>query len=173
MTRPLPVNVAPTACIGCGRELAPEAHRFCTWCLHPRPVFYGAHGGAGTSMLAGLLGGVDGGRFNTVDLDALPAKRLSVLVARTHLAGLQAMQHALGIYPDLYDLVVFNRDAPGRLTKPITDRAYIITGTAAATLTCPFVPAWRTDPTDTTDKSAAAFLTGFRNRYYYAPQETN
>ncbi|WP_426624535.1 DUF6668 family protein [Leifsonia sp. McL0607] len=172
MSRSPLLNLAPTACVGCGRELAVEAHRFCTWCLHPRPVFYGAHGGAGSSMLAGLLGGIDGGRFDTVDLAALPTKRLCVLIARTHLAGLQAMQRALGAHPDLYDLVVFNRDAPGRLTKPITDRAYIITGTAIATLTCPFVPAWRTDPTDTTDRAAATFLTSFRNRYY-APQESN
>ncbi|MFJ3395344.1 DUF6668 family protein [Leifsonia aquatica] len=172
MTRTTVLNLNGAACVSCGRELTPQAHRFCTWCLHPRPVFYGAHGGAGVTMLAGLLGGVDGGRTDHLEVTTLPAKRLSILVARTHLVGLQAMQKALGAHPDLFDLVVFNRDAPGRLTKPITDRAYIITGTAAATTTCPFVPAWRTDPTDTTDKTAVAFLTAFRARYH-SQQENN
>jgi len=153
-------------CVHCGIALQVTDLRFCsTGCGRPLPTFYAAHGGAGISLLTDLLGGVDGGHWSSIDPATLPTRRLPILVGRTHLAGLQSMQEALGGMTGFFDLVVFNRDSPGRMLKPLTDRAYIITGTANATMTCPFVPTWRVDPTDTTAKDAAAFLARFRAHY--------
>ncbi|MFJ8896608.1 hypothetical protein ACIRCZ_18645 [Leifsonia sp. NPDC102414] len=153
------------ACVHCGHELTDRDVRFCSiGCGRPLPTFYAAHGGAGASLLAGLFG-VDGGHWSTIDPAAVPRRHLPVLVGRTHLVGLEAIQQALGSLGGLFELVVFNRDSPGRMPKPLTDRAYIITGTANATITCPFVAAWRADPTDTTAKDATAFITRFRNHY--------
>lgn len=167
MERNIPtVDLSPAGCVHCGRELAADAARFCTWCAGARPTFYAAHGGAGATLLAGLLAGVDGGRADQVQVSTLPARRLSVLVGRTYLAGLSAIQARLNELPGFFDLVLLNRDAPGRLPKPVADRSYIITGAAPATLSCPFVQAWRTDTTDVTDKDAARFLTAFRTRFH-------
>ncbi|MGC5031233.1 DUF6668 family protein [Micromonospora sp. DT229] len=91
----------------------------------------GAHGGAGTTTLAGLLGGTDiGCRWPDPAL-AEPARVM--VVGRTDLAGLRAVSRALhalreGRHPAGMRLVgvVLIADAPGRLPAPLLGRIRLL-----------------------------------------------
>lgn len=106
-----------------------------------------AHGGAGATMLAAAVGGVDVGcRWPDARHDE-PARVL--LVARTHLTGLRAAARALnavreGRHPAGMELVglVLVADLPGRL--PATLRKQIRRlGAGVPVLRIPWIPQWR------------------------------
>lgn len=115
----------------------------------PRQLAWvGAHGGAGTTTLATVLGGLDAGctwpRPDHGEPDGV------LLVARTHAAGLQAASRALDVFrrgdqPPGLELiaVVLVADAPGRLPRQLHQRIKVI-GSVTDVHRLPWVPSWRT-----------------------------
>ncbi|WP_393079605.1 DUF6668 family protein [Streptomyces sp. LN704] len=112
-----------------------------------RFAWVATHGGAGTSTLATVFGGLDAGRGWP------PSERdepWSVfLVGRTHAAGLEAVSYTLDIFrrreaPPGLDLeaVVLVADAPGRLPRPLAQRVKALTSVIDVHQV-PWVPAWR------------------------------
>ncbi|MEV5435314.1 DUF6668 family protein [Streptomyces sp. NPDC052682] len=119
---------------------APLARRQVAWVA--------AHGGAGTSTLAAVFGGVDVGRAWPRPEQGEPDSVL--LVARTHAAGLQAVSRTLDLFrrgeqPPGLELVavVLVADAPGRLPRALQQRVKVI-GSVVQVHRVPWVPAWRT-----------------------------
>ncbi|MBO8197269.1 hypothetical protein JW613_02910 [Streptomyces smyrnaeus] len=107
----------------------------------------GAHGGAGTSTLAEMVGGHDLGRRWPDPSQGEPGRVL--LVARTHGSGLRAASRALealhsGEHPAGVDLlaVVLVADAPGRLPFHLAQRVRVLRSVADVHRV-PWVPAWR------------------------------
>lgn len=108
----------------------------------------GCHGGAGASTLAALRPGwvSTQGAWPSAGSDAAPV----VLVARTHLKGLEAAQAALhqwasgatGTHRELLGLVLV-ADAPSRLPKPLRDLCEVIVGGAPRHWVLPWVEQWR------------------------------
>lgn len=103
------------------------------------------HGGAGATTLATVYGGHDCGR-NWPG----PADPPSVLlVARTHASGLESVSRVLEIFRrgaaprglDL-DAVVLVADAPGRLPRPLAQRARMLESVIDV-YHVPWVPDWR------------------------------
>lgn len=124
----------------------------------------GAHGGAGTTTVARLLGACDAGRAWPHPGDSHPPRVL--LVARTHAAGLMAASRELAGYcadrcpdgPYLAGLVLV-ADAPGRLPKPLKRRVTILLSATMVHM-LPWVPAWRLSDT-TADQNLAEGLRRF------------
>lgn len=107
-----------------------------------------AHGGAGTSTLASVFGGIDAGRNWPRPDQGEPNSVL--LAARTHAAGLQTVSWTLDLFrrgeqPPGLELVavVLVADAPGRLPRQLLQRIKVI-GSAIDVHRVPWVPAWRT-----------------------------
>jgi len=110
-------------------------------------AWVGAHGGAGVTTLAAVLGGVDVGcRWPQPDL-AEPARIL--LVARTHASGLHTASMTLnamreGRHPSGMTLVgvVLVADAPGSLPRSLVNRIKVLRS-AAPVQRIPWIPQWR------------------------------
>ena len=107
----------------------------------------GAHGGAGASTLARVLGGSDLGCAWPDPSRGEPARVM--LVARTHAEGMRAASRALnalreGRHPAGMELValVLVADAPGRLPLVLANRVRILRS-AAPVRRLPWIPAWR------------------------------
>ena len=107
----------------------------------------GAHGGAGASTLASLLGGADVGRRWPDPTCGEPGRM--VLLARTHAAGLQAAGRVLeslqkGQHPPGLELVAVAliADAPGRLPMSLSRRVRVLCS-AVRTYRVPWVASWR------------------------------
>jgi hypothetical protein len=128
----------------------------------------GAHGGAGTTTVARLLGARDAGRnWPQPGEEKYPPRVL--LVARTHAAGLMAVSQALAGYfardrsrgPYLTGIVLVP-DAPGRIPKPLKRRITVLES-AVMIHRLPWVARWRlTDKT--TDPRIAESLRAFAER---------
>ncbi|QXE35430.1 hypothetical protein KQY30_15320 [Streptomyces sp. GMY02] len=107
----------------------------------------GAHGGAGATTFAGALGGTDVGHAWPDVAQGDPGDML--LLARTHLAGLQAASKALdslrtGRHPAGVRLValVLVADAPGRLPTELWRRVRVLRA-AVRTFSVPWIAQWR------------------------------
>lgn len=107
----------------------------------------GAHGGAGATTFAGSLGGVDVGHAWPDVSRGEPGDML--LLARTHLSGLQSASKALdalrtGRHPAGLNLLalVLVADAPGRLPSELWRRVRVLRS-AASTFSIPWIPQWR------------------------------
>ncbi|MGW0872148.1 DUF6668 family protein [Streptomyces sp. NPDC002740] len=107
----------------------------------------GAHGGAGATTFAGALGGTDIGHAWPEVAQGEPGDIL--LLARTHLAGLQAASKALdslrtGRHPAGVRLValVLVADAPGRLPPELWRRVRVLRA-AVRTFSVPWIAQWR------------------------------
>lgn len=111
----------------------------------------GAHGGAGVSTLLALG---EPGEWATTErawpYDPTGRVLPTVLVARTHAAGLLAAQAALtqwaagGLHPSVRLLgLVLAADAPGHLPKPLRDLAKVVGGGAPRTWSLPWSEAVR------------------------------
>lgn len=108
----------------------------------------GTHGGAGESVLAGLVpswGAADHTWPRPVGGSDAPV----LLVARTHLRGLlsaraAATQWAAGAVPhaDVVGLVLI-ADAPGRLPRPLRELSQVVSGGVPRTWTVPWSETWR------------------------------
>jgi hypothetical protein len=112
-----------------------------------RFAWVATHGGAGTSTLAAVFGGLDAGRDWPRPEQGEPGAVL--LVGRTHVAGLEAVSNTLDTFrrgeapPGLdLDAVVLVADAPGRLPRPLAQRVKALTS-AIDVYHVPWVPAWR------------------------------
>ncbi|MGI5347335.1 DUF6668 family protein [Streptomyces sp. CA-250714] len=110
-------------------------------------AWVGAHGGAGTSTLAELVGGMDLERRWPDPAQGEP--RHVLLVARTHGTGLRAASRALealneGTPPGGVELLalVLVADAPGRLPFQLGQRIRVLRSVAEVHRV-PWVPAWR------------------------------
>ncbi|MEU4172837.1 DUF6668 family protein [Streptomyces sp. NPDC026665] len=106
-----------------------------------------AHGGAGATTLAGVLGGTDVGTRWPDAAEQHPSRIL--LAARTHAAGLKAASRAMdflrsGRHPPGIELValVLVADAPGRLPTALSRRVRVLSS-VATTFLVPWVHAWR------------------------------
>jgi len=109
-TEPEPAAVAPP-----GRALVPVTV----------PVgWLGAHGGAGTTTLAELLGGGD------LHTTPHPGTTNTIVVARTNAQGLQAAQRLAAGWSDPAAPrgLVLIADTPGRLPKPLTELRHLVEG---------------------------------------------
>ncbi|WP_428964161.1 DUF6668 family protein [Micromonospora fluostatini] len=106
-----------------------------------------AHGGAGTTTLARLFGGVDlGCRWPDA---ALAEPAAVMLVARTNAEGMRAMSRALnalreGRHPPGMRLtgLVLLADAPGRLPLALSRRIRVLRSVAPVHRV-PWIPSWR------------------------------
>ncbi|MGC9806701.1 DUF6668 family protein [Schaalia odontolytica] len=101
----------------------------------------GAHGGAGTSTWASILGGGDAGASWPQHVDPTRALRV-VVCCRSTAAGLRAAQDvaiewASGALPGQLVGLVVGADAPGRLPRSLRDQFQISSG---AFPHCTFVP---------------------------------
>ncbi|QGG39911.1 DUF6668 family protein [Aeromicrobium yanjiei] len=107
----------------------------------------GTHGGSGETTLAKLLGGT----ATDHRWPSISPQPPVVLVARTHAAGLAAAQLAMRAWAAaetphvrLIGLVLI-ADAPGKLPKPLADRAEILRGGVPHMWQIPWVDAYRLD----------------------------
>ncbi|MFJ2608792.1 DUF6668 family protein [Streptomyces sp. NPDC091279] len=105
----------------------------------------GAHGGAGTSTLAGVFGGHDSGREWPVP----PAPGAVLLVARTHAAGLAAALRTLQMFRNgeppaglTLNAVVLVADSAGRLPRALVQQVRRLEPLITVHRV-PWVPAWR------------------------------
>lgn len=108
----------------------------------------GAHGGAGTSTIAAILGGMDTGTQWPIRTGRTAR---TLVVARTSAYGAsraqeRARQWAAGALPGV-ELVglVWVADAPGRLPRELRDRVALVSGAFPMTVSVPWVGAWRND----------------------------
>ncbi|GHE24273.1 hypothetical protein GCM10017779_71880 [Streptomyces capillispiralis] len=107
----------------------------------------GAHGGAGCTTLARLLGGADVGVRWPDPARGEPARM--IVVARTHASGIQAASSVLDALRTAAPApaaeaaaVVLVADAPGRLPAELARRVRVL-GSVATVHRVPWVPAWR------------------------------
>lgn len=107
----------------------------------------GAHGGAGATTFAGALGGVDVGHAWPDVTEGHPGDML--LLARTHLSGLQAASKTLdalrtGKHPVGLNLLalVLVADAPGRLPVELWRRVRVMRS-VVGTISVPWIAEWR------------------------------
>lgn len=108
----------------------------------------GAHGGAGATVLAGLLDAGDAGAAWPVPGPGVGRVR-AVVAARTSAHGIErarsaAIQWASGDLPGV-DLVgvVWVADAPGRLPRPLRGPLSLAGGAFPLSASVPWVGAWR------------------------------
>ncbi|WP_234393019.1 hypothetical protein [Streptomyces pactum] len=108
------------------------------------------HGGAGVSTLAAVYGGQDCGR----DWPGPGDPPSVLLVARTHAAGLAAVDRAVAAFRRGrvpaglgLDSGVLVADAPGRLPRPLAQRVRLLEAVVDVHRV-PWVPAWRLGEVD-------------------------
>ena len=126
--------VAPTGATGPQPSVTPpeagDQLRTFTTRIHARVWVVGAHGGSGESTMAQLLEGTETGHKWP---DTTPAPAV-LLTARTHARGLHAAQLAMrawaaGQTPHIRLIgLVLVADAPGKLPRPLSDLAEVISG---------------------------------------------
>ena len=113
----------------------------------PRFWLVGAHGGAGVTSLARLLGWGDAGVAWPAAADS--GGLVVWVVARTHGAGVDAAQRAAvqwagGGVPGVgLAGVVWVADSPGRLPRGLRGRRALVSGAFPRSVAVPWVGAWR------------------------------
>lgn len=111
--------------------------------------FVGAHGGAGESTLAALDDSWAAAGHGWPGAPSSSRRPRAVIVARSHLAGLQAaqavaQQWASGGVPSVQLLgLIIVADAPGRLPRPLRELQQVVSGGVPRAWTVPWVEAWR------------------------------
>lgn len=118
---------------------------------------YAAHGGAGSTILAKVLGDVDEGRWAGL----APEEGGAVLIGRTHAAGLDAVRQVLATSADVFTAVVLVPDAPGRLPRELRDQVTIIGGVLPV-VRVPWVEEWRTGKTEPKSSAVTKFIDEYR-----------
>lgn len=105
------------------------------------PVFLAAHGGAGATSWAHILGAVDGGLLSTPAKAALLPGAEIVLVARASLDGLDAAKSAIAIHGyQQFACVLLVPSGPGKMPRLITDEVKVLSG-AITIVAVPWTPA--------------------------------
>jgi hypothetical protein len=103
-------------------------------------AWYPAHGGAGATTLAWLIGGADLGAVQVA-----PGTPV-VVVARTNAWGLRAAQSCAAAWPAWAMRpvgIVLIADAPGRLPRSLRELAHLVTGGYDRVWTIPWIPSLR------------------------------
>ena len=142
---PQPVTVMPPH----GGLPVADPRQLRPWAPQPPWWWLGCHGGAGVTTLTLVIsGGVDAGRRWPFPQEGQTAR--VVLVARTHVFGLEmaqkaATQWASASIPDGIRLLglVLIRDADGPLPKPLAEYAELIPGAVPRTWNLPWVREFR------------------------------
>lgn len=107
----------------------------------------GAHGGAGTSTWAHLLGAGDAGTAWPQHVN--PSRSLDIVVCcRSTVAGMRAAQDlaiewAAGALPGTLVGLVVGADAPGRLPRELRDQLQITSGAFPHCIFVPWQAQWR------------------------------
>ena len=108
------------------------------------PVFLAAHGGAGATSWAHILGGVDGGPVTGLVTGLgqeahAPGAEL-VLVARASLDGVDAAKSAIAIHGyDRFACVLLVPSSPTRMPRPIAHEVKVLSG-AITVIDTPWTP---------------------------------
>lgn len=141
-----------------------------------RPVFVGAHGGAGATAWAGILGGIDAGHINAWDTHRKTAAL--VLVLRASLDGVTAAKNALATQgADTFTAALVVAAGPGRAPRRINDELRILAGAVPLART-PWVPelllkrAVNTTPADLPAKELTKLTTTLANHGVDIERET-
>lgn len=141
-----------------------------------RPVLVGAHGGAGATAWAGILGATDAGNIHTWDGDQ--QDEAVVLVLRASLDGVTAAKNALATHgADRFAAALVVAAGPGRSPRRINDELRILAGALPVART-PWVPelllkrAVNTAPTDLPAKELTKLTTTLANHGVHTERES-
>lgn len=140
-----------------------------------RPVFVGAHGGAGATAWAGILEAVDAGNINTWTTKGESAV---VLVLRASLDGVTAAKTALAHHgAAAFTAALVVAAGPGRVPRRINDELKILAG-AVPLARAPWVPelllkrAVNTAPADLPSKELNKLTTTLNHHGVHIEGET-
>ena len=104
------------------------------------PVFLAAHGGAGATSWAHILGGVDGGLVTGPGQEAPPPGAALVLVVRASLDGVDAAKSAIAIHGyDRFACVLLVPSTPAKMPRLIAHEVKVLSGAITIILT-PWIP---------------------------------
>lgn len=104
------------------------------------PVFVAAHGGAGATSWAHILGGVDGGLVRDKTKEEIAPHTGMVLVARASIDGVDAAKSVIAIHGyDRFACVLLVPSSPGRLPRIIADEVKVLSG-ALGIILAPWTP---------------------------------
>lgn len=123
-------NLTPAPAL---QALAPDAAR-------ELPVFLAAHGGAGATSWAHILGGIDGGQVSDLNQDTTGPEVEIVLVARASIDGIDAAKSAIAIHGyERFVCVLLVPSAAGKMPRPIANEVKVLSG-AVTIITAPWSP---------------------------------
>lgn len=104
------------------------------------PVFVAAHGGAGATSWAHILGGVDGGLISDKTKEKIAPDTALVLVARASIDGVDAAKAAIAIHGyDRFACVLLVPASPGKMPRIIAGEVKVLSGALGIILT-PWTP---------------------------------
>lgn len=105
------------------------------------PVFLAAHGGAGATSWAHILGGVDGGLVTGLHQEAHGPGAGIVLVVRASLDGVDAAKSAIAIHGyDRFSCVLLVSSSPAKMPRLIANEVKVLSG-AISIIAVPWTPA--------------------------------
>ena len=105
------------------------------------PVFLAAHGGAGATSWAHILGGFDGGLVSGAHQNASSPRTKPVLVARASLDGIDAAKSAIAIHGyERFSCVLLVPSSPAKMPRLIANEVKVLSG-AITVIATP----WATD----------------------------
>ena len=105
------------------------------------PLFVSAHGGAGATSWAHILGGVDGGLVTGLDQEAPGSGAALVLVVRASLDGVDAAKSAIAIHGyGRFDCVLLVPSSPAKMPRLIAHEVKVLSG-AISIIAVPWTPA--------------------------------
>lgn len=129
------------------------------------PVFIAAHGGAGATSWAHILGGVDGGLVSNKTKATQEPDTEMALVTRASIDGVDAAKTAIAIHGhDRFACVLLVPSAPGKMPRLIADEVKVLSG-ALAIIVAPWTPsllvhrAAQLGPTDLAPKELNKIIT--------------
>ena len=131
------------------------------------PVFLAAHGGAGATSWANILGGVDGGLVSNQEREILVPYADTVLVARASLDGVDAAKAAIAIHGYArFTCVLLVPSSPTKMPRLIANEVKVLSG-AISIITVPWTPtllvrrAAQLSPTDISPKELIKIIASF------------
>ncbi|MEO8223141.1 MAG: hypothetical protein ABI563_20450, partial [Specibacter sp.] len=104
------------------------------------PVFLAAHGGAGATSWAHILGGVDGGLVTQIKQQAPAPRAELVLVARASLDGIDAAKSAIAIHGyGRFACLLLVPSSPAKMPRLIANEVKVLSG-AITVIATPWAP---------------------------------
>ena len=124
-------NIAPVAAPDSPGPAAPRA----------LPIFLAAHGGAGATSWAHILGGVDGGLVSDPNKETPVPGADIVLVTRASIDGVDAAKSAIAIHGyERFACVLLVPSTPAKMPRLIADEVKVLSG-AITIIPTPWNPA--------------------------------